>query len=193
MSRSETLRITNELDTLGYALTTYADLGLEFDTELAKKITAASAGLEFSASAAEITKHIEKQHMTMVQDEDVLVMGRLAVAPVVEKLFAHSPRALSNWNLYALNRYESVGTLGAHQDSVASTVMVATLAGERQFNINRIINSAAEEYGEVIDSFTLAPGSVMILDGQLDPAHSVVCLEGPSVSAVLDVPDLLRP
>jgi hypothetical protein len=193
MSTSETLRIATELDTVGYSLTTYADLGLPFDETLAEKITLASAGAEFSPAAADLTKHIEKQHMTMVQEEEVLSMGRLIVAPVVDALFVGSPSALSNWNLYALNRYESVGALGAHQDSVGSTVFVATLAGEREFYIHRIIDGPAQKYGEVIDSFTLSPGSIVVLDGHIDPAHSVACLQSPSVSAVFDVPDLLRP
>lgn len=92
----------------------------------------------------------------MLQDEEVLAMGRLVVAPVVENLFAHSPRALTNWNLYAHNRYEKVGSLGAHQDSVLSTVLAATLTGERLFKVHRIIDSAAEQYGEIIELHTKA-------------------------------------
>jgi hypothetical protein len=193
MINNELQRVTHELDTNGYSLTSYDQLGLEFNADLVGRLCTAAAEGTFSASAADLTKHIEKQNMAMVQDENALKLGRLLVAPVVETLFQTSPRARANWNLYAMNRYDAGGAmLGAHQDSVGATVMVVTASGVRDFNVYR----KEPEHGvfkEIEQSFRLEPGSVMILDAQVDPGHAVACIEGPSVSAVLDVPDMLRP
>ncbi len=191
MPRNELIRITNELSTTGYVLTTYEDLGLEFNRGFATQLADIVETGTFSTAAAELTKHIEKQKMMMVQDEKALALGRLMVRPVVEALFENSPRALSRWELYAMNRYEVGGSLGGHQDSVGSTVLVATMSGKRLFNIYETPEQN-HEAAKIIDSYILSPGSVMILDGRADPCHAVSCIDGPSVSAVFDVPDLLR-
>lgn len=191
MGSNKLERITYELDTKGFSVSSYDDLGLVFDSELVEKLCQASASASFSPAAAELTKHIEKQKMTMVQDESALAFGRLLVGPVVETLFAHSPRALKGWSLYAMNRYEAGGKLGSHQDSVGSTVLVATVSGVRKFDVYK--RGQAAIAGQIEESFLLSPGSIMLLDGQADPEHSVECIEGPSLSAVFDVPDLLRP
>jgi hypothetical protein len=193
MIKNELQRITDELDTKGYTQTSYDRLELEFDSNLIGRLCMAAAKGTFSESAADLTKHIKKQNMVMVQDEEALQLGRLLVAPVVNTLFYESSRARRDWNLYAMNRYDGPGaSLGAHQDSVGSTVLVVTASGVRNFDVYK----REPEYGvfkEVEESFRLEPGSVMILDAQADPGHAVACIEGPSVSAVLDVPDLLRP
>jgi hypothetical protein len=193
MIRTETSRIAEELDTKGYTLTSYDKLGLPFDPSLVGKLCTAAAGGTFSAAAADLTKHIEKSGMAMVQDESALVLGRQLVRPVVESLFADSPKALAGWNLYAMNRYDAPGaSLGSHQDSVGSTVLVVTASGKRDFNIHERPSFNGEQT-PITETIQVVPGDIMILDAQADPAHSVACVEAPSVSAVLDVPDMLRP
>ena len=91
-----------------------------------------------------------------------------------------------------MNRYEAGGELGAHQDSVEKTVLVVTASGARNFDVYKR-GETEGSFSTVEQSFLLGVGSVMILDGQADPGHAIQCVEGPSVSAVLDVPALLRP
>lgn len=189
----EISRITHDLDTNGYALTSYDQLGLPFDPSLVGRLCAAAAEGTFSQAAADLTKHIEKSNMAMVQDERALVLGRELVRPVVETLFTESDKARQNWNLYAMNRYDKPGaSLGSHQDSVGSTVLVVTASGVRDFNIHERPEYEGQQT-PIKETYRVEPGSIMILDAQADPAHSVGCVEGPSVSAVLDVPDMLRP
>lgn len=189
----ELSRITQELGDRGYTLTSYERLGLPFDPKLVGELCTAAAAGTFSPSAADLTKHIEKSGMVMVQDETALDLGRRLVRPVVEAIFHESPHALSNWSLYAMNRYDApAASLGSHQDSVGSTVLVVTASGVRDFNIHERPEFVGQET-PIKETIRVEPGSIMILDAQADPAHSVTCVEGPSVSAVLDVPDLLRP
>lgn len=183
-------RLAEALASEGWAYTTYEELGLDFDLALAGAVCEASDRGGFSADAAELTKHIEKQAMRMVQEEDALALGTQLVKPVVSRLFQDSARARAQSHLYALNRYETGGFLGHHQDSVGSTVLVVTVSGAREFRVRPGGETASADQAEV--KFLLEPGSVMILDGQVDPSHAVVCVRGPSVSAVYDVPDLLR-
>lgn len=193
MIATEKFRIAEELDTVGYALTTYERLGLPFDSVLVGRLCTAAVEGTFSAAAADLTKHIEKSSMAMVQEEDALVLGRQLVRPVVEMLFAETPSAIAKWNLYAMNRYDAPGaSLGSHQDSVGSTVLVITASGVRDFNIHERPSFEGQQT-PITNSIRVVPGDIMILDAQADPAHSVACVEAPSVSAVLDVPDMLRP
>jgi len=188
MIKNELHRVSTELDTNGYSLTSFDQLGLKFDPDLAAELCATVEKFGSGQAALELTKHIEKKDMTIVQDEQALALGRLMVKPAVDALFAETPRALNNWALYGVNRYETGGAFGAHQDSTGATVLIVTASGVRNFDVYK-----KGQDGEVERSFLLKAGSVMILDGQMDPSHAVSCIEGPSVSAVLDVPDLLRP
>lgn len=193
MITTEKNRIAVELDKNSYALTSYKKLGLPFSPTLVGQLCTAAAEGAFSAAALDLTKHIEKSGMVMVQEEKTLALGRQLVRPVVELLFAESPRAVENWNLYAMNRYDTPGaSLGSHQDSVGSTVLVVTASGVRDFNVHERPSFEGEQT-PIASTIRVMPGDIMILDAQADPAHSVACLEAPSVSAVLDVPDMLRP
>lgn len=189
---TELTRITQELDGKGYTLTSYERLGLPFDSKLVGELCTAAAMGTFSPAAADLTKHIEKSNMAMVQDEAALELGRRLVRPVVETIFHGNTHALDKWSLYAMNRYDApAASLGSHQDSVGSTVLVVTASGVRDFNIHERPEFVGQET-PIKETIRVEPGSIMILDAQADPAHSVTCVEGPSVSAVLDVPDLLR-
>ncbi len=194
MIKNELFRVSTELDNQGYALTSYDLLGLPFDTALAHELSTSAADGNFSPDAAKLTERIEKQKMTMVQDPRTLELGKRLIRPVVETLFANDPKALKGWDLYAMNCYQTGGKLGSHQDSVGKTVLVVTASGERQFDvwgIGETEETAKSKNPEA--SFILNAASVMILDGQADPAHGVECIQGPSISAILDVPALLRP
>lgn len=190
---AELSRITDELTDKGYVLTSFGRLSVPFDPSLVGELCAAAAEGTFSKSAADLTKHIEKSNMTIVQDERALELGRTLVRPVVAAVFGENPAAMQNWSLYAMNHYQRPGaTLGAHQDTVGSTVMVVSVSGARDFTIYEQSTYPSQQTAEK-ETFRVEPGSIVILDAYADPLHSVTCVEGPSVSAVLDVPDMLRP
>lgn len=186
----EISRLGYELADLGYSLTSYGQLGLEFDHDLATRLSGAAAQGLFSPDAAKLTEHIQKNDMTMVQDEVCLGLGRQMVRPVVETVFADNPAATQGWNIYAMNRYETGGELGIHQDSVGKTVLVVTISGQRELDVFAK-GQTENDASDAEKTFLLTPGSVMILDGEADPAHAVRCSQGPSVSAVIDVPALV--
>ncbi|MEK7599877.1 MAG: hypothetical protein AAB462_02490 [Patescibacteria group bacterium] len=187
---NEIERIGSELSDLGYSLTSFDQLGLPFDHGLAEELSMAAARGIFSPDAAKLTEHIEKNNMTMVQDEVCLELGRQMVQPVVEAVFVDNPEATQTWGLYAMNRYETGGELGVHQDSVEKTVLVVTISGQRELDVYAK-GQTEDDAGDAEQTLLLNPGSVMILDAEADPAHAVRCTEGPSVSAVLDVPALV--
>lgn len=189
---AEVDRITEELDANGYAFTSYDELDLPFDRDLVGRLCLASANGAFSPQAAELTKHINKAHMTIIQEDWALTMGREIVRPVVDSLFVDSPRARANWNLYAVNHYSRPdATLGTHQDSVGATVLVVSMSGARDFHFYDRPEHEGQEL-TLRESRLVTPGEVVVIDAQADPFHSVVCVEAPSVSAVLDIPDMLR-
>jgi alkylated DNA repair dioxygenase AlkB len=161
-----------------------------FDEGLAADLCEATALKGSGAQALELTKHVDKRRMAVVQDEHCLALGRRFVDPLVGSLFADSERARANWSIYGVNRYETGGSFGSHRDSVGATVLIVTASGLRDFSVFE--QEGSDGLNQIERTFELGPGSVMILDGQLDPRHAVSCRVGPSVSAVLDVPDLLR-
>lgn len=172
-------------------MTSFDGLGLRFDQDLARELSSVAVGGTFSPSAAELTERIEKKDMTMVQEPRALELGRRLVRPIVDTLFVDHPEAARDWELYAMNCYETGGTLGAHQDSVDKTVLIVTASGVR--NIDVYPRDQKEgAFGEPENSFRLDVGSIMVLDGEADAGHAIQCVEGPSVSAVLDVPAMLR-
>lgn len=183
-------RIASELGTIGYSVTSFDRLAVPFDEDLAADLSEATMLKGSGVRALELTKHVEKQRMTIVQDEHCLALGRRFVNPVVDALFAESKRARASWTIYGVNRYETGGSFGWHKDSVGATVLIVTASGLRDLSVFKDGGREGIEGHE--QTFELGAGSVMVMDGQLDPGHAVSCRVGPSVSAVLDVPDLLR-
>jgi hypothetical protein len=189
----EVTRIIRELDTEGYTQVSYEDLGLLLDPKLVGELCTAAAAGTFSPSAADLTKDVETTNMIIAQDEVALELGRRLVRPVVETIFRESPQALSNWSIYGVNRYDApAATLGCHQDSAGATVLVVSASGVRNFNIHERPEFKGQQT-PIKQTIHVEPGTIMILDAQADPAHSATCVEGPSVSVVVDVPDVLRP
>jgi hypothetical protein len=192
MALGELQRLAEELTEAGYALTSYADIGLELDVVLAQQLSETALKGIFSPDAAKLTERIEKQKMTMVQDELSIKLGRQMVAPIVEALFVSNKEAVEGWDLYAMNCYQEGGGLGVHQDSVEKTVLVVTASGARRFDVYNRNEKEEAGFTQPERSFLLNVGSIMILDAEADPGHSIECIEGPSVSAVLDIPALIR-
>lgn len=191
-------RITYELTEVGHSVTSYAELSLYFDEAAVSRLREVVGSDTFDAEAAKLTSDVETNKMIIARGTDTLKIGTELVRPIMETLFADSPKALGKWALYAVNRYDEEGSRFApHKDSVGGTVIVASLVGRRSMDIYRRYPDQREDrpetFKEIDYTVELGPGSVVIIDGYLDPAHAVLCLEAPSISAVVDIPDLLRP
>jgi len=180
---AELARITTDLEQRGWAQTTFDALGLEIDAAAVERLAKACEGKPSGTEALKLTEHVDKERMTIVQDEECLADGRDFARPAVDSLFQDSPRARATWSLYGLNRYETGGHFGEHQDSTGSTVLIVSITGRRELTVGE--GAAAQRVG-------MTPGTITLLDAQHDPVHAVRCTEGPSISAVLDVPDMLR-
>jgi len=179
----ELQRIAVELEEHGFAQTTFDRLGLDFDHEAAGRISSTCENKSSGEEALKLTEHVPKDGMIIVQDKACIRDGQAFVRPVVDVLFRDSPRARASWSLYGLNRYETGGFFGEHQDSTGATVLIVSVTGRRELTVG--VGSAAQRVA-------MAPGDITLLDAQHDPVHTVRCTEGPSISAVLDVPDMLR-
>lgn len=180
---AELQRINVEPEERGFAQTTFDGLGLEFDRDAAGRISSACEGRSSGEEALKLTEHVAKDGMIIVQDEACLREGQVLVRPAVDVLFHDSPSARATWSLYGINRYETGGLFGEHQDSTGATVLIVSITGHRELTVG--VGSEARRVA-------MAPGDITLLDAQHDPVHAVRCTEGPSISAVLDVPDVLR-
>lgn len=190
-------RITEELTEIGHAVTSYEELGLDFDEQAVATLSEVVGKDVYGEQALQLVENTENTtNMIIAQGADTLRLGTDFVRPVIETLFAGSPRTLGKWALYAINRYEAGGTFEPHMDSVGASVVVASISGVREMDIYKReadqLPEKPETYRVVERTLELYPGVIVILDGQLDPPHAVRCIE-PSLSAVIDVPDLLRP
>jgi hypothetical protein len=189
MAKNEVERIAIELETRGYCRTFFGLLGLSLDPDLTGRICDQAALGTFGESAAKLTEHVTKSDMAMIRDRDLRHMGHMLMNPVIEALFA--PAQPTNWELYTVNRYDTVGaTLGSHQDHIGTTVLIATVHGSRQLDI--LNTPEPDVFDGVKESFTLATGSIMIMDPEADPGHAITCLEAPSISVVAGIPELIR-
>jgi hypothetical protein len=197
MSREALDRITYELTEIGHALTSYAELGLDFNEAAITRLQEVVGNDVFGAEAAKLAKNTDKKDMIIAQSAETLALSTEFVRPAIHTLFADSSRALGTWALYGVNRYDKIGgTFEPHMDSAATTVAIVTLCGIRSMDIYRRYpdqNAAKPEtFRDIEYTVELKPGSIMLIDGQLDPPHAVTCLEAPSLSVIVDVPDLLR-
>lgn len=196
MSAPEIGRVSSELLFPGYSLTSFDALGLGLslnDVDELCTMVDASAG---SDAALEAVKHIEKQGMTIIQDDDCVNRGMQLMDPAVKTLFAGTDGG-EGWSLFGINRYAAGATFGPHVDNVGKTVLIMTLRGERILDIHEKIEDKREEegyiFGRVLDTIALRLGSIMILDRDADPGHAVRISLTDSISMVADVPGILRP
>ncbi|XAY03378.1 hypothetical protein DSM112329_00192 [Paraconexibacter sp. AEG42_29] len=180
---AELARITTELESRGFAQTFFERLDLTYDETAAQRIRAACEDKPSSKAALELTELVDKDGITIVQDEACMEDGRDFVRPIVDILFRDSSRAREKWSAYALNCYETGGHFGEHRDSIGATVLIVSVTGHRELSIGE---------QPKVERLTMPPGSITLLDAEHDPVHAVRCTEGPSISVVLDVPDMLR-
>ncbi|MBP7806924.1 hypothetical protein KA047_00315 [Candidatus Saccharibacteria bacterium] len=191
MSDNTLERIGHELEVVGYSLTSYDEIQADFNTAAVTELCERVTRSEGSAKALEVVEHIEKNDMTIVQDEICMELGRHILLPAIKALFASHPEVLESWSLFGINRYAYGGKFGPHRDDVGATVIVATMAGYRDFSLYKT-NPDTPITGfdpEVEQTFRLGPGSLMILDAKKDPGHAVVDTPEASIVAVADIPE----
>lgn len=195
MSTKHLHQVGVNLETVGYADSSFAELGLPMDVDLVRQINDAVSLSNGSQAAMDVVAHIEKANMTIVQDDDCLALGRAFVRPAIEVLFDGNDEAIDSWTLFGMNRYQAGGRFGPHRDYVGSTVLVFTVTGEREFDIYETAPEDPEDktdYTAVEQSFLQRPGSIMILDREKDPAHAVKLAKTDGIVAVADVKGIIR-
>lgn len=192
---AELTRIAHDLEQVGYAVTSYEALGVDFDAVAARSLDQAVVSAQESAEALEVVKHITKQAMTIVQDPRCMELGRGLIQPAIGALLVDRPEQEQEtlWTLFGLNRYEQGGQFGPHRDDVSASVLVVTVSGSRNFDLYKTTaTSRQDELTDVEASFSLGPGSILILDGEKDPGHAISDTPEASVVAVADIPFILR-
>ena len=197
MSQAALNRITYELTEIGHSLTSYAELGLSIDDAAVAKLGQVVGDDVFGAEAAKLAVGTDKKDLVIAQSDETKALSMEFVRPVIHTLFANSARALGAWAVYGVNRYDKVGgRFEPHMDSAATTVAIVTVCGRRTMDIYRRYSdqnaAKPDTFRDIEYVVELGPGSVMLIDGQLDPPHSVTCTQAPSLSVIVDIPDLLR-
>lgn len=183
MITQEIARIGEQLDQVGHVQTSFEALGLEYPDALAReldesfKVTEQYAGVQAEGRTG----------MLMYRDDAPLQVGRRIVTPVIETLFADRPNVTSELGMYAVNHYNEGDFFNPHQDHFDGTVMIATTAGARNFDV---YNKEPEDdvFRSIAASYRLGIGSIVLLNGYKNLGHAAQCLEGPSISVVSDVP-----
>jgi len=183
MITQEIHRVSHQLDKVGHALTSFDALDLDYPEDLAEQLKASFATTD---QYTEVQKE-GRTGMLMYREKAPLEVGRLIITPIVEVFFADRPDALDNLNMYAINQYEEGDFFNPHQDHFDGTVMIATIAGTRNFDV---YNKEPEDdvFRTVNTNYNLDVGSIVLLNGYKNLGHAAQCTEGPSISVVSDVP-----
>ncbi|XAY03383.1 hypothetical protein DSM112329_00197 [Paraconexibacter sp. AEG42_29] len=126
----------------------------------------------------------ERVGMLMFRDETTLTSGRALMRPVFDALFRAAVD--DEFGMYCVNHYETGDAFRPHQDYFDGTVVIATISGEREFDVYRR-EDEDDVFLEVEATCTLTPGSILLLDGYSNRGHAARCLRGPSVSVVADI------
>lgn len=183
MFQREAGRVAAVLESTGCVLTSFQRLGLAFEPDAQAAMIAALARTEQYADL----EAAGRNGMLMFREEEPLRLARELVEPAVRALFERQPEALAALGTYAVNHYETGDFFNPHQDHFDGTVVIATLAGERDFDVY-MKHVEDDVFVDVAATYQLVPGSLMVLDGFKNLGHAARCVSGPSISAVVDVP-----
>lgn len=183
MITQEVSRVSQQLDQVGHALTSFEAIGILQYEALAKDLlTAVEATDQYREARDE-----GRTGMLMFRESEPLEKGRRLIRPVVEILFEGNPEAIDALGMYAINHYETGDFFNPHQDHFDGTVMIMTPLGQRRFDVYRK-EPEDDVFEEINESYVLGPGSIMVLNGYKNLGHAATCLDGPSISVVADVP-----
>lgn len=183
MITQEIQRVSNQLDMVGHAITSFDSLGLPFPTQETEELIEA---LEETEQASEVAEH-GRTGMLMHRDERTLEIGGRISLPVAELLFPGYPDLTQEMGKYAVNQYATGDFFNPHQDHFDGTVMISTVLGARNFDI--YAKEPEDDVFQTISaSHVLRLGSIVLLNGYKNLGHAARCVEGPSISVVSDVP-----
>lgn len=185
MIAQEINRVSDGLRDDGHVLTSFDRLGIEGFDPLARALR----------DVVESTPHFIAEQaaspngMIMCKDKQSKAAGSALVRPIVDVLFSPEQSREGVWDMYTVNYYFEAGHFfKPHQDYLdEGTVVIMTAAGRRQLDIFQK-EEEDDLFKEVAMSYELSPGEVLLLDGARDLGHAAMCLEGPSISVVGDVP-----
>ena len=178
MSATSLETLGTQIRTSVHALTSWEALGLTYDERLTQQIIA-QCPEDLQRPPQEEGQRREARAVSQA----CRVAAWKLMCPLVERLFADEKYedARANWQLFGVNYYETGDFFPPHRDlnnSGIMTIVIATVSGIRRLNVEG-------------STLTLEPRSIAILDGSANPLHSAYCEEGPSVSIVADIPELL--
>lgn len=185
MITQELQRVSEQLNEVGHALTSFEQLGIEQYGELATDLNDAVRDTEQQRRLDE--SEPERTGMLMFREEAPLAAGRRIITPIAEVLFSGNEAALRGLGMYAVNHYRKGDFFNPHQDHFDGTVMITTTMGERNFDIYEK-EPEDDVFKTIAHSYKLKAGSIALLNGFHNLGHAAQCTEGPSVSVVADVP-----
>lgn len=170
--------IGRDLLAQSYYSTSWEKLGVEYDEAAAQRVVAACP--EELRRPTDFHEGIRREARA-VSDACKTAAIEL-MQPLVDRLFV-SELVRTRWSLFGINYYEIGDVLPFHQDlnnPEIKTTIIASLVGTRLFKLRGIHRP-----------LLLIPQDILLLDGGANPWHYAECIEGPSVSVVADVPELL--
>lgn len=171
--------IGEQLREQSYFSTSWRELGLEYDQVLAQEVIAASTE---KLQRPPVDQGVVREARAV--SDNCKRLAKKMVTPLVEHLFDGDKyaEARNSWFLFGVNYYETGDLFPRHRDlnnPDIMTIAIVSLCGVRSLRVGN--NQPIE----------MVPGSVVLLDGANNPIHLATCVEGPSVSVVADVPELL--
>lgn len=188
MTLAEVTRVAQALSEEGCALTSYSALGLSLPADAARSMDEALAATE----QYDDVQQSGRTGMLMYRETAPLQLARQLVEPAVRVLFQGQPDAVRQLGTYAVNHYETGDFFNPHQDHFDGTVVIATLDGIRDFDLYAP-HPQDDVFVEVQRTHRLTAGTLIVLNGFRNLGHAARCVQGPSVSAVVDVPVALLP
>jgi hypothetical protein len=173
--------IAEKLRNSALCVTSWQELGVPYDEEISELVLQ-------TATQSLLRRPQEEGALREVArgaSEDCRATARLLAEPIVERLFGGAlyVKARQDWFLFGVNYYEQGDVFPVHRDlnnPDLTTVVIMSLSGVRMLRV------------EGNPPVRLTKGSIALLDGGANPEHTAWCVEGPSVSVVVDVPALLR-
>ena len=181
--------IERDLDSQHFHQMDWDALGVPFDHGLVDEIMAVGGVPEYLARGTHPEEGKSRQAFVKSPQNtsrDYILPAIKLMDQVVESLFSGEQyeRARNGWSLFNVNYYDTGDEFPPHNDfglpgekyvSKPITVVILSLSGVRRLQV--------EDNQPIIQR----PGTITLLNGEANPRHSAVCLEGPSVSVVADV------
>ncbi|OGL32348.1 hypothetical protein A3E76_06310 [Candidatus Saccharibacteria bacterium RIFCSPHIGHO2_12_FULL_44_22] len=182
MSKQVLYGLGEELQDVGYALTSFEQLGIAQFEELARDLRQTIV----TNSQLQPVRAAERTGMVMCKDDASKQAGARLVKPVVEVLFVEGKETAPSWVPYTVNHYETGHYFNPHQDYLDGTVMIATALGTREIDIYRK-EDEDDVFNQIERTYSLSMGTILLLNGYKDFGHGARCVEGPSIAVVGDI------